>query len=418
MGCSMVVADRADPGTMRDDDGLGRGGSYLWNRMKSEMEKIGKIGKVVGGRIRPDLQSVLIGHMEGLSSTTPGEFSDLLPMKQDLVELSQKFLTTKRLHQPYLALMSGIIFHTGTFMHIKRIRSTGDESETLSCSMGLFVLPNVILHVAFFHLNLDTVNWDLGWFPVIDNVRSWELVWMQHELESREPKWCFASFIPVTPINGKGFSEFSGCPKRLQILPLISSSLNLRLQLHTRLPNIPRPTPIEERWKVPEQGWIKINVDGTALQSGYATGVGEVARDYTGETLSVFRKAHPRGSNRIAKAEVIKLGLRTAIQNGWTCAIIESDSKELIDYFQGVSEPPHWDTHSILQDIHLLQYNHRAIQVQYNFISRRGNDTAHTMAQRALNESIYNQNSSSEFNWVESFYPEEPLHSSVIPLNQ
>ncbi|KAF8378259.1 hypothetical protein HHK36_029598 [Tetracentron sinense] len=140
-------------------------------------------------------------------------------------------------------------------MHIKRIRSTGDESETLSCSMGLFVLPNVwirstgderdtlscsmalfvllnvILHVAFFHLNLDTVNWDLGWFPVIDNVRSWELVWMQHELESREPKWCFASFIPVTPINGKGFSEFSGYPKRLQILPLISSSLNLRLQV-------------------------------------------------------------------------------------------------------------------------------------------------------------------------------------------
>ncbi|KAF8388626.1 hypothetical protein HHK36_027303 [Tetracentron sinense] len=86
--------------------------------------------------------------------------------------------------------------------------------ETLHMSNS-DIKKGIKLHLHMDHMLLFGAMRLSGWFSVVNDVNSWELVQLQHELEPREPKGSFASFIPTMPINGKAFPDFSGHPKRL-----------------------------------------------------------------------------------------------------------------------------------------------------------------------------------------------------------
>ncbi|KAF8405631.1 hypothetical protein HHK36_007707 [Tetracentron sinense] len=144
--------------------------------------------------------------------------------------------------------------------------------------------------------------------------------------------------------------------------------------------------PGQQPWSAPERGWLKANVDGVALLNGSASGAGMVVRDSNGNMI--FRGCKPLwgGGSRIAEVEAIRWSLLLALERGWSKLCIESDSKEAIDFLNGVAPSPHWDCNSLLEDI--SQLKGRCDQVLFLFTPRQANFEAHEATQEALIQSI------------------------------
>ncbi|KAF8378242.1 hypothetical protein HHK36_029581 [Tetracentron sinense] len=112
-------------------------------------------------------------------------------------------------------------------------------------------------------------------------------------------------------------------------------------------------------WVAPEPGWLKFNVDGVALPHGLA-------------------------------AEAIWQALRIILHFGWSRVIIESDSKESIDYLLGSGSMLHREVENLLEDIKRLSRD--CAYLVFWYIPRLANNEAYLEAEQALSESIHFSN--------------------------
>ena len=94
-----------------------------------------------------------------------------------------------------------------------------------------------------------------------------------------------------------------------------------------------RKVRVQERWKPPDEGWIKINVDGAFDNNTCQGGLGIIIRDHLGKVLlsAWFYLSSGRDAEEM-EALACKEGLTLAAE--WTASpsILESDCANIIKY--------------------------------------------------------------------------------------
>lgn len=136
----------------------------------------------------------------------------------------------------------------------------------------------------------------------------------------------------------------------------------------------------EERWSVPNENTIKVNIDAAIFETSQCFSYSAVARDDKGELIEAISKCE-RGN---ITAEVVEaIGIREAIswikKKGWTRIIVETDcmvvvqairsSAAMLSYFGRVIE-------QFTQALEELKEH----EVSLRFVKRSVNNVAHFLA--------------------------------------
>ena len=125
------------------------------------------------------------------------------------------------------------------------------------------------------------------------------------------------------------------------------------------------------RWFPPQPGIVKINFDGSCLNSAAAGGF--ILRDWTGKIIKVGAANFGRASSLVAEARALKAGVLLAIQEGVSKISIEGDNLLVIQSLKGGCHGP-WQIAHIVQDVKasLTQFS----SVSINHIFREANMAA------------------------------------------
>ncbi|CAL8991586.1 unnamed protein product [Prunus brigantina] len=129
------------------------------------------------------------------------------------------------------------------------------------------------------------------------------------------------------------------------------------------------------KWHPPPTGWIKVNFDGSLMNSHASTSF--VIRDSEGHVLIAGFNNIGENSINVAECVALRDGLAAALDRGWDQIVIEGDSKFVIDSIQGKANPP-WCIQQIIQDIWALSSSIASIRFQHVF--REANFTADAVA--------------------------------------
>ena len=125
------------------------------------------------------------------------------------------------------------------------------------------------------------------------------------------------------------------------------------------------------RWHPPPPGVIKINFDGSRINS--TTAGGYILRDWTDKVLKIGAANYGHSSVLVAEARALRDGIRTARQAGFTRLCIEGDNRTVIQALQGSSSTP-WKISTIMDDVRTWMQS--ATQVQVKHIYREANMAA------------------------------------------
>ena len=83
---------------------------------------------------------------------------------------------------------------------------------------------------------------------------------------------------------------------------------------------------LQLRWTLPERGFVKLNVDGSALGTSEHSAAGGLCRDSNGEWCFGFTSRLGPGIALHAELQAIKFGLQIAWDRGFRKILLESDS--------------------------------------------------------------------------------------------
>ncbi|CAL2271825.1 unnamed protein product [Prunus armeniaca] len=91
------------------------------------------------------------------------------------------------------------------------------------------------------------------------------------------------------------------------------------------------------KWHPPPTGWIKVNFDGSLMNSHASTGF--VIRDCEGHVLVAASNNIGENSINVAECLALRDGLAAALDRGWDQIVIEGDSKLIINSILGKADP-------------------------------------------------------------------------------
>uniref|UniRef100_A0A803MYZ7 RNase H type-1 domain-containing protein n=1 Tax=Chenopodium quinoa TaxID=63459 RepID=A0A803MYZ7_CHEQI len=133
----------------------------------------------------------------------------------------------------------------------------------------------------------------------------------------------------------------------------------------------------KQRWKLPNSGWVKVNVD-RGVSEGLGASAGAMIRDSGGGALlAAAWRTEERWQPCIAEAKAIYLGIKVAIEAGYSRVRLESDCLAIIDAIVA-RERGRSSLHLILDDnYHVFSFLR---SVSWSFIHREGNKVAHGLA--------------------------------------
>ncbi|QHO48036.1 Putative ribonuclease H protein [Arachis hypogaea] len=80
-------------------------------------------------------------------------------------------------------------------------------------------------------------------------------------------------------------------------------------------------------WEPPEEGWIKLNVDGSVLQPGSRGACGGLSRNFRGRMLVGFSMNIGTCTLTMAELWAIYIGIKMAVELGINKLNVESDSR-------------------------------------------------------------------------------------------
>ncbi|KAK9990476.1 hypothetical protein SO802_025461 [Lithocarpus litseifolius] len=87
-------------------------------------------------------------------------------------------------------------------------------------------------------------------------------------------------------------------------------------------------------WNKPEQGWMKLNTDGSSLGISSLAGGGGVIRDWTGRWIVGFSRKIGIATNLMAELWAIWDGLMLCVDRNLVMVEIELDAKSIVDILQ------------------------------------------------------------------------------------
>ncbi|GLJ11050.1 hypothetical protein SUGI_0141360 [Cryptomeria japonica] len=105
----------------------------------------------------------------------------------------------------------------------------------------------------------------------------------------------------------------------------------------------------EIRWKPPMGNFYKLNFDGAARGNPGISGISCVIRNQEGNILVAGYGRIPNGSNKIAEAKALLLGIKLAIKFKACNLIIEGDSQNILSSLLK-KRTPNWQVDYIIQE--------------------------------------------------------------------
>jgi len=124
------------------------------------------------------------------------------------------------------------------------------------------------------------------------------------------------------------------------------------LSIHDYLTGAPStsssPKNIFVRWFPPQPGIVKLNFDGSGINSAAAGGF--ILRDWTGKILKAGAANYGQASSLVAEARALKDGVLLATQEGFSTISIEGDNLIVIQFLKGECHGS-WHIAHIIQDV-------------------------------------------------------------------
>lgn len=140
-------------------------------------------------------------------------------------------------------------------------------------------------------------------------------------------------------------------------------------------------------WKKPPGEWVKVNVDGSCDQRTGKIGAGGIIRDHSGKWMVGFLHNIGKGNSFIAKAWASLSGIQVAIDRGFSCVILESDSLEIVKLINDLNPLP--TEHPLFSIVFSIrQCMGRLANVKVVHVFREVNTCADMMANLAIQEPI------------------------------
>nr|KYP69785.1 Putative ribonuclease H protein At1g65750 family [Cajanus cajan] len=145
------------------------------------------------------------------------------------------------------------------------------------------------------------------------------------------------------------------------------------------------------KWKKPEIGWVKVNVDGSRDQYEAPTaGCGGVVRDAWGTWLIGFsQKLDPKNKPHQTELEAILKGLKLALKMNFDKVVVESDCESAVRMVEsGLGYKFQRPEYEVVQSIKNLILDHEW-QVEVVYVPRNANRLANKLAKDARELSSY-----------------------------
>ncbi|KAL2349110.1 hypothetical protein Fmac_003110 [Flemingia macrophylla] len=154
---------------------------------------------------------------------------------------------------------------------------------------------------------------------------------------------------------------------------------------HNTPNNSSDPEELTERWKKPEIGWVKVNVDGGRDHDEPSAGSGGVVRDEHGEWLLGFaRKLDPNINNaHETELEAILTGLELAWKRNYEKVVVESDCEPALSMVKkGLVHKLQRREHEVVECIRKLLFAPKW-QVKLVYVDRSANRVANRLSKVA-----------------------------------
>ncbi|OMO96367.1 hypothetical protein COLO4_15333 [Corchorus olitorius] len=126
---------------------------------------------------------------------------------------------------------------------------------------------------------------------------------------------------------------------------------NISQQTPSKVGNLKTKEKRSEPWSPPQEGFVKINVDGAYESVSGAAAVGIVARDHHGTVLSGLGKRVRASSSEMVEVMAVREGLKLAKENEWNNVVLETDSKETFNGCTKEGCECAWEVKPLVQDI-------------------------------------------------------------------
>ena len=144
----------------------------------------------------------------------------------------------------------------------------------------------------------------------------------------------------------------------------------------------PHESPPLVCWQPPDEGWIKLNVDGACDLNSKSMAAGGILRDHLGNWISGFQKFLGSGDSRLVECWSALLGINLAVSLNITHLWIESDCSILIDL---LSKQDLNHMHHLAPMIFSCRSSLRHFRnIKISHIFREGNRCADAIAANAL----------------------------------
>ncbi|XP_022717858.1 uncharacterized protein LOC111276389 [Durio zibethinus] len=134
----------------------------------------------------------------------------------------------------------------------------------------------------------------------------------------------------------------------------------------------------EDQWSCSKRRWLKMNCDGTFIESNRRAGIGIVIRDESGNMVDGIGKQVKVGSALAAKALAVRIVLELVAARKFKTVIMEMEYKVLYSHFQRTNENYNWRIRPILREIMKLWWE--LPEKQLKLVKRQANKATDSVA--------------------------------------
>lgn len=136
------------------------------------------------------------------------------------------------------------------------------------------------------------------------------------------------------------------------------------------------------KWMAPEEGWLKLNIDGACDPISNSIAVGGIIRDQFGNWIICFQNFLGQGNSLLTECWGVLLGINLALSIDATNIWIESDCANLVNLLTDQSMNPLHHLAPIILSCQSSLSHFSSFKISH--VLREGNQCADALAGHAL----------------------------------
>ncbi|KAG2666238.1 hypothetical protein I3760_15G047900 [Carya illinoinensis] len=197
--------------------------------------------------------------------------------------------------------------------------------DSFGCAHGFF--KYLAGAVNFWFRRVGNSSYTRIIFDLIPSIVSWKL-WarrckarLEGKDDTSESVWSSIKYWICHLIKGS-----------IKQLRLAKQDGDILRRLDIPVPHSPPEKVTMVKWIKPQQGWVKLNTDGSSLGNPGQSGAGGVIRDTSGHLCIAYSMDLGQGSNNYAELKGLLEGVRRCCRYGFLQVYIEVDSQLLVNW--------------------------------------------------------------------------------------